>query len=251
MQWKLDSDNPNYHLKTDGIFGADTRIALLDFQGRHHLPADGNAGPATLTALQNSTGTPVVKAPVVKAPVVKAPEATVPEATVPESAPSGHSTSGAGICKGAGSIANNIVGFVAGMTYPPILFNAQLGVPRKEGNVVRADGSVQFKSWGSCMATVAFQMQTKVCHWWGCGWETRNHGTDEYLWKHDDTGEVHATEGMTCRKGTNTYRMHMAVVGPASDGVEPNKKGKGGAIGEDGAASSDESEDGPEIKLDC
>jgi hypothetical protein len=167
------------------------------------------------------------------------------------SAPKIHPASGAEICKGAGSVASNLLGGVTGSTYAPILFNKQLSEPRKEGNVIRADGSVQFKSWGSCMAQVAFQMQTKVCGAWGCHWKTRNHGTYEYLWKHDDTGEVHATEGMTCRQGTNSYRMHMAVVGPASTSEEPNAKGKGAAIGEDGTASSGESEYGPAVKIEC
>jgi len=37
-------------------FKAGTRIALLDFQGRNGLPADGNAGPITLRKLASRSG---------------------------------------------------------------------------------------------------------------------------------------------------------------------------------------------------
>ena len=49
-----------YDLTPDGKFGRLTRIAVLDFQGRNHLPADGNVGPVTANALldQTSVGTP-------------------------------------------------------------------------------------------------------------------------------------------------------------------------------------------------
>ena len=40
-----------YGLVEDGQFGAPTRIAVLDFQGRNHLPADGNVGGTTADEL--------------------------------------------------------------------------------------------------------------------------------------------------------------------------------------------------------
>ncbi len=38
-------------LRADGLFGAHTRQAVLDFQRRHHLSADGIVGPITWAAL--------------------------------------------------------------------------------------------------------------------------------------------------------------------------------------------------------
>lgn len=62
LQTALNQSNASYGLAEDGEFGPDTRIALLDFQGRNGLDADGNAGPQTLSALAafsepDSTGT--------------------------------------------------------------------------------------------------------------------------------------------------------------------------------------------------
>ncbi|NMO90062.1 peptidoglycan-binding protein [Actinomycetospora sp. TBRC 11914] len=57
LQTELNAVHP-YHLEVDGIFGKNTRIALLDFQGRNHrtqpyLGADGRFGPATAKELQS------------------------------------------------------------------------------------------------------------------------------------------------------------------------------------------------------
>jgi hypothetical protein len=158
------------------------------------------------------------------------------------------------VCEGAGSVANNLFGAATGSVNPPIFNQVSPGTPYLDGDVVRADNSVSFMSWGSCMAEVAFQMETKVCGAFGCSWRTRNHGTWEYLWKHADEGSVAQQVTMGCRQGTNTYKVHMAVVGPASIGEEPKgKQGEetGGAIGVDGTASAGMSEDGPEVKLTC
>jgi peptidoglycan hydrolase-like protein with peptidoglycan-binding domain len=56
LQSSLNAENPGYGLVEDGYYGVDTRIAVLDFQGRHHLPADGNVGPVTLDELESYTG---------------------------------------------------------------------------------------------------------------------------------------------------------------------------------------------------
>ena len=55
LQNDLNRDNPGYNLDPDGKFGRLTRIAVLDFQGRHHLPADGNVGGITADALAGPT----------------------------------------------------------------------------------------------------------------------------------------------------------------------------------------------------
>lgn len=57
LQESLNRLDVGYGLTADGEFGAATRIALLDFQGRNRLPADGNAGPETLSALSLQTET--------------------------------------------------------------------------------------------------------------------------------------------------------------------------------------------------
>jgi peptidoglycan hydrolase-like protein with peptidoglycan-binding domain len=47
----LNSVNSAYGLTEDGKFGPMTRIAVLDFQGRNHLGADGNVGGITADEL--------------------------------------------------------------------------------------------------------------------------------------------------------------------------------------------------------
>jgi peptidoglycan hydrolase-like protein with peptidoglycan-binding domain len=51
LQNALNTVNSNYHLASDGKFGPDTRIAVLDFQGRNHLGADGIVGSTTASEL--------------------------------------------------------------------------------------------------------------------------------------------------------------------------------------------------------
>ena len=51
LQVYLNIDNVSYDLTEDSRFGPTTRIAVLDFQGRNRLPADGNVGPITANAL--------------------------------------------------------------------------------------------------------------------------------------------------------------------------------------------------------
>ena len=156
-------------------------------------------------------------------------------------------TSYASTCEGMGGVANNLVGGLVGSLAPAILQEPELGTPYLDGDVVRVDSSVAFASWGSCSSQVAFQMQTKVCGFWGCNWETRNHGTWEFLWKHDDTGQVAQQVTMGCRPGTNSYRVHMAVVGLAST-AEEGSNGRPGAIG---VETDNDEADGPVIKLTC
>lgn len=71
LQVYLNIDNPSYGLTEDRRFGRLTRIAVLDFQGRNRLPADGNVGPITADALiaraqvvQNATYNSYVDSPV-------------------------------------------------------------------------------------------------------------------------------------------------------------------------------------------
>jgi hypothetical protein len=73
-------------------------------------------------------------------------------------------------------------------------------------------------------------MQTKACGVWGYTWETRNHGKWEFFWAHDDTGAIAQQVTMSCRPGTHSYRVHMAVVGLASTGdISENGKAVAGA----------------------
>ncbi|MDQ3900887.1 MAG: peptidoglycan-binding protein [Actinomycetota bacterium] len=51
LQLALNTVNSDYHLTEDGRFGPDTRIAVLDFQGRNHLGADGVVDPSTAIEL--------------------------------------------------------------------------------------------------------------------------------------------------------------------------------------------------------
>lgn len=52
LQNALNTVNSAYRLDADGVFGRDTRIAVLDFQGRNGLDPSGVVGKPTATALQ-------------------------------------------------------------------------------------------------------------------------------------------------------------------------------------------------------
>ena len=51
LQWELNQSGAG--LKIDGIFGNQTKLSVLLFQGDHGLVADGIVGPKTIAALQN------------------------------------------------------------------------------------------------------------------------------------------------------------------------------------------------------
>ncbi|MCD2191119.1 peptidoglycan-binding domain-containing protein [Actinomycetospora soli] len=68
LQWDLDEINSAYQLDQDGLFGPDTRKAVLDFQGQRHLGADGNVGPVTGAAIQRALSDPVEPTPPVPSP---------------------------------------------------------------------------------------------------------------------------------------------------------------------------------------
>lgn len=51
LQWQLNQHGAG--LKIDGIFGNQTKLSVLLFQGDHGLVADGIVGPKTIAALQN------------------------------------------------------------------------------------------------------------------------------------------------------------------------------------------------------
>lgn len=78
LQNDLNSVNSAYHLPGTRFFGAATRIALLDFQGRNHLGADGVFGPQAADLLASKAagaGAPPTPGPsgekVVDSPDVK------------------------------------------------------------------------------------------------------------------------------------------------------------------------------------
>jgi peptidoglycan hydrolase-like protein with peptidoglycan-binding domain len=56
LQLSLNATGAPYGLTTDGDFGPSTRTAVLDFQGRSGLAADGNAGPEVVAALVTQVG---------------------------------------------------------------------------------------------------------------------------------------------------------------------------------------------------
>jgi hypothetical protein len=63
LQFDLDEVNPAYNLQQDGEFGSATRIAVLDFQGRNHLGADGLVGSEVASALRRQLSDPVQASP--------------------------------------------------------------------------------------------------------------------------------------------------------------------------------------------
>lgn len=55
LQNDLNVINPGYSLTVDGIFGASTRVAVLDVQGRNHLGADGIVGFQTASIVTSQS----------------------------------------------------------------------------------------------------------------------------------------------------------------------------------------------------
>jgi peptidoglycan hydrolase-like protein with peptidoglycan-binding domain len=82
LQQELNTVNSGYHLQTTATFDAPTRIAVLDFQGRNHLGADGNVGAITADELDRQSGATTPEAPPAPAPApAPAPEASSPTPT--------------------------------------------------------------------------------------------------------------------------------------------------------------------------
>jgi putative peptidoglycan binding protein len=63
LQRELNATNPGYNLQITATFDAPTRIAVLDFQGRNQLGADGNVGSITADELQRQSGVMAPEAP--------------------------------------------------------------------------------------------------------------------------------------------------------------------------------------------
>lgn len=251
LQTDLNSISGN-HLAVDGTFGPQTYAAVIAFQGANGLPQDGMVGPATKKALEAavSVPTPTLLPPTASASPQPAAGSgsPVPTPTATTGAVPVSSSSGASLCKGAGGVLNNVVGAATGSLQPAILGEPDLGTPYLDGDVVRVDSSVPFYSWGSCADQVAFQMQTKVCGFFGCNWVTRNNGIPEFFWAHDDTGVVSQQVTMACRAGTNSYRVQMQVIGLSSSGDVDSQTGEAEAIG---VEQENDTETGPVIKLTC
>ena len=91
-------------------------------------------------------------------------------------------------------------------------------------------------------------MQEYVCGFWGCNWVTRNHGTPEFFWAHDDTGVVAQQVTMGCRPGTHSYRVQMQVYGVSSSGDVNPADDAPEAIG---VESDNDTETGPAVQLTC
>lgn len=175
------------------------------------------------------------------------------DAAEPADNTTAHSADARSQCAGWKGAVGNVGSAALGILQPPIITGKSLGTPRLDGDVVRVDGSLQFANWGNCSAQVVFQMQTKACGAWGCHWETRNHGKSEFLWQHADTGQVDSQVAMSCRKGENSYRVHMETTGVVSTGgEETGSEAKGKAAGVPVSVELDsDQEDGPVIKIRC
>lgn len=253
------------HLTPDGFFGPATRQAVETFQEAHQISPDGKVGPQTKAALDSAVGNATPAAPVTPA---SAPAAGLPSSSAPTTSPgngeipatasgvsspaatantSSGSSNGEKICKGAGGAAYDLSAESIGALFPAVLSEPDIGAPYLDGNVVRADSSVSFDSWGSCGDQIAFQMQSKVCGDFGCHWVTRNHGTWAFLWAYDETGTVPQQVTMGCRPGTNSYRVEMNVINEQSTSEE----GEGEAPGAIGAENVGDPSYGPVVELTC
>jgi peptidoglycan hydrolase-like protein with peptidoglycan-binding domain len=265
-QLQLDLNNvEDAGLTLDGDFGASTEAAVVQFQQAHGISADGTVGPATRAALDTAApgGTPGTSASTpdstsssgsaggerLSDPGNGEMPATASGASSPAATPntSSGSSNGEKICKGAGGAAYDLAAERIGALFPAVLSEPDIGAPYLDGNVVRADSSVSFDSWGSCGDQIAFQMQSKVCGRFGCNWVTRNHGTWAFLWAYDETGTVAQQVAMGCRPGTNSYRVEMNVINEQSTSEE----GADDAPGAIGAENAGDPSYGPVVKLTC
>jgi hypothetical protein len=157
------------------------------------------------------------------------------------------SSAGEQVCPGLGGAAFDLAAESIGALFPAVIADDQVGTPYLDGNVVRADSSLSFDSWGSCADQVAFQMQSRVCGTFGCHWVTRNHGTWQFLWAHDQTGTIAQQVTMACRPGTNSYRVEMNLINEQSTSEE----GEGEGFGINGTENVANPEYSPVVKLTC
>lgn len=82
---RLLNDSGNYGLETDGVFGDKTLAAVMDYQTKNGLKADGIAGVNTMTKLKGTSATPSATpsaAPVVNTTIPTMPSA--PTVTAPQ-----------------------------------------------------------------------------------------------------------------------------------------------------------------------
>jgi peptidoglycan hydrolase-like protein with peptidoglycan-binding domain len=263
----------NVTAPADGVFGQQTKDLVQTFQQDQHItPVDGEVGPVTKAALDTAigagpSGTSSAPAAPATSPAAGAsssgpagsepssdpangqivPKESAPSNPADEPDTSSGSSTGEKICQGAGGAAFDLSAESIGALFPAVIGDPNIGAPYLDGNVVRADSSVSFDSWGSCADQLAFQMQSKVCGAFGCHWLTRNHGTWQFLWAHDQTGTIAQQVTMACRPGTNSYRVEMDVVNEQSTSEE----GEGEGFGVNGTENVADPEYGPVVQLTC
>lgn len=209
LQTDLDVVRPEYRLDTEGDFGPATRVAVLDFQGRNRLDADGQVGAITADVLAKqaeSVETPNL-APAPGPSDSRNPNTSVESPLAPFPPEERVSKPGPHLCEWNA------------ITNLPQPVHAEGLPPRR---IVNSDGSetaqgvaTVYIANGGCGLKLEARLQTKVCGHFGCGvsfhWATVASKPYETLdlptYGHVTTPTLSAP----LRKGTNSYRVQVEV----------------------------------------
>lgn len=150
-------------------------------------------------------------------------------------------------CKSFGGLVANPLASPSSAVRPAILQTPTLGLPYRDGGLVRANGSVSVVSSGSCGTQVRFQLQSRVCTKPGCTWVALTNGSSQYFWGTGGSSQVSQQVGIGCRPGVNSYRIRMVVAGRSQIG----RVNAAGMIVSLGSAADSLVKDGPVARLSC
>jgi len=252
LQQSLNQLDFGYDLTVDGSFGPSTRIAVLDFQGRNNLPADGNAGEQTLSELSwqtESVSSPTPGDPI--APSVVGPSLSGGEGVPP---PSREDRPGATDC---------------GIIAPQQAFVAFYGPERQylDTDTLNDDGTVTQRGEkvvgtvgldvyrGGCGLSATVTMQRNTCDEpqstfdrlaSTCGW--KDWGEKRFIYDDIPTNGSVIFPPITsvAFEGSHEYRMSVTVTGAKLETVDPRGRFRGALL----PVGQSFTHTGPTVRLD-